>query len=447
MSVLICFALFLLLMIACMVTGVDMTFALMLGIVLFSIIALRRGHTICEIWQMMWREGRKLVSVLGVFMCIGAITALWRSCGTIAYFIYHGVQMITPPVFVLVSFLLTCLLSYALGTSFGVVGTAGIILMALARSGGVNELLTAGAVMSGAYFGDRCSPASSSALLVAAVTETKLYDNLRNMRRSGWLPLGVTTAIYAVLSVCNPIRTVDETLLAALHERFSISAWTLLPAAIMLVLPLVRVSIRTTLLLSSIAAFCISVLVQNMGVWETLRAALLGYEIEAGMLREILSGGGAISMLKSSVMVMFTGLFAGLLTGVGAMDGMKGKVELVAQKWGLFGATTVVSIVTGAVFCNQSILCMMGYPLLRESYAGRGAPKEEMALDMENSGVVLAALIPWNIACSIPHQMLGVGAETVLYTVLLYMIPLCYAVTKKRMMKNLVLGERVSFHD
>lgn len=447
MSIVICFALFLLAMIACMVTSVDMTFALILGIVLFGIIALRRGYTICEIWQMMWREGRKLVGVLGVFMCIGAITALWRSCGTIAYFIYHGVQMITPPVFVLVAFLLTCLLSYALGTSFGVVGTAGIILMALSRSGGVNELLTAGAVMSGAYFGDRCSPASSSALLVAAVTETSLYDNLCNMRRSGWLPLGVTTAIYAVLSVRNPIQTVDETLLAALHEHFSISAWTLLPAVMMLALPLMKVPIRTTLLLSSVAAFSISVLAQGMGVWETLHAALLGYEIETGMLREILSGGGAISMLKSSVMVMCTGLFAGLLTGVGAMDGMKGKVELVAKKWGLFGATTVVSIATGAIFCNQSILCMMGYPLLRESYAKRETAKEEMALDMENSGVVLAAIIPWNIACSIPRQMLGVGAKTVLYTVLLYMIPLCYAITKKRMIKKLVLGERMSFHD
>lgn len=447
MSIFICFALFLLAMIACMVTGVDMTFALVLGIVLFGIIALRRGYTVCEIWQMMWCEGRKLVSVLGVFLCIGAITALWRSCGTIAYFIYHGVQIITPPVFVLVAFLLTCLLSYALGTSFGVVGTAGIILMALARSGGINELLTAGAVMSGAYFGDRCSPASSSALLVAAVTETKLYDNLRNMRLSGWLPLGVTTAVYAVLSVCNPIQTVDETLLAALCEHFSISLWTLLPAVLMLVLPLLRVPIRTTLLLSSLAAFAVSVLVQGMGVGETLRAAILGYEVESGMLREILSGGGAISMLKSSVMVMCTGLFAGLLTGAGAMDVMKGKVKLAARKWGLFGAATAVSIVAGAVFCNQSILCMMGYPLLRESYAVRGASKEEMALDMENSGVVLAALIPWNIACSIPHQMLGVGAGTVLYTVLLYMIPLCYAVTKKRLMKKLVLGERVSIHD
>ncbi len=444
MSVLISFALFLGAMIACMITGVSMTFALMLGIVLFGIIGLRRGHTVGALWHMMWGEGRKLVSVLGVFLCIGAITALWRSCGTIAYFIYYGIQIITPPVFVLVAFLLTCLLSYALGTSFGVVGTAGIILMALARSGGVNPLLTAGAVMSGAYFGDRCSPASSSALLVAAVTETKLYDNLKNMRRSGWLPLLVSAAVYAVLSVLNPIRAVDETLLTALTESFRISAWTLLPAGLMLVLPLVRVPIRETLLISSVAAFGISVLVQDMGVWETLRAAILGYQPAEGLLAEILSGGGAVSMLKSSVMVMCTGLFAGLLTGIGALDHVKEKVEKITGKCGLFGATVIVSLVAGAIFCNQSILCMVGHPLLQSSYEKRGASREEMALDMENSGVVLAALIPWNIACSIPHQMLGVGAGTVLYSVLLYMIPLCYGLTKKRLLRRNALVERKS---
>ena len=111
--------------------------------------------------------------------------------------------MITPRAFLLIAFLLSSILSYALGTSFGVIGTAGVVMMALSRSGGVNELLTAGAVMSGAYFGDRCAPASSCANLIAVITDTELYSNVRLMLRTGMLPLVLTTAITLVLSLLN----------------------------------------------------------------------------------------------------------------------------------------------------------------------------------------------------------------------------------------------------
>ena len=188
MSAIICFALFMGAMVACLTTGYDMIWALLFGIVLFLLRGKANGYSWRDMWKAMWDEGSKILSLIVVFLLIGMITGMWRSCGTIAFFIYHGIQLITPKLFILVAFLLTCLLSYALGTSFGVVGTAGIILMAMARSGGVSEIVTAGTVLAGAFFGDRCSPVSSSASLVAALTESPLYDNLKMMRRSGWLP-------------------------------------------------------------------------------------------------------------------------------------------------------------------------------------------------------------------------------------------------------------------
>lgn len=437
MSVLVAAAVFLAAMIACMAAGIDTFFALLLGILLFSAIGLRRGHKMGALWRMMWSEGRKLIPLLLIFVFIGSITALWRSSGTIAFFIYYGIQVIRPGIFVLVAFLLTCLLSYALGTSFGVTGTVGIILMALARSGGVDPAITAGAVLSGAYFGDRCSPASSSGLLVAAVTETKQYGNIRNMHRTGWLPMAVSIAIYGVLSAANPIQAVEDSLLHTLRESFRLSLWTVVPALLMLALPMVKVSIRTTLVLSCAAAFGVSVLVQGMPVWDTFVSAVVGYTPQRAELAAILSGGGMLGMMETSFAVMATGLFAGLLSGLGVLDGLKGFVEKVAQKWGLFPATVLVSLVAGMVFCNQSIIIMMAYPLLRDVYARCGHGNEELALDVENSGIVMAALIPWNIAGSVPLQMLDAGPDAIPYMVLLYMIPLCYGVRKKWLTRNL----------
>ncbi|MBQ4582232.1 MAG: hypothetical protein IJB04_03230 [Oscillospiraceae bacterium] len=431
MSVLMAAAVFIAAMIACMIAGIDTFFALALGIILFSIIGLRRGHKTGQLWHMMWSEGRKLIPLLAIFVFIGAITALWRSSGTITFFIYYGIQVIRPGIFLLVAFLLTCLLAYALGTSFGVTGTVGIILMALARSGGVDTAMTAGAVLSGAYFGDRCSPASSSGLLVAAVTETKQYDNIRNMHRTGWLPMVVSIAIYGALSAANPIQAVEESLLNTLTDSFSLSLWTVVPAVLMLVLPMVKVSISTTLIVSCAAAFGVSVLVQGMGAWETLVSAVMGYTPESAELAHILAGGGVLNMMSTSFAVMATGLLAGLLSGLGILDGLKGVAEKLALRWGLFPVTVLVSLVAGMVFCNQSIIIMMAYPLLHAVYKRCGHGNAELALDVENSGIVMAALIPWNIAGAVPLQMLDSGPEAIPYMVLLYMIPLCHGLSKK----------------
>lgn len=184
MSALVCFAVFLAGVAVCLHMGWALIWAMLLGIAAFGALGLRRGFSLRTLWGFAWGQGRKMCSLLVIYVLIGMITALWRSAGTIAWFIYHGLQIITPQLFILVTFALTCFLSYALGTSFGVVGTAGIIVMALARSGGVSTAVTAGAIVAGAYFGDRCSPASSSASLVAAATGTKLEENLRAMHRT-----------------------------------------------------------------------------------------------------------------------------------------------------------------------------------------------------------------------------------------------------------------------
>ena len=175
------------------------------------------------------------------------------------------------------------------------------------------------------------------------------------------------------------------------------------------------------------AAF-VSIFVQGMSLWDTLKTALLGYYPAAGELREILSGGGIISMAKPAALVFTTGLFAGLLDDIGALRGAVGIVERIASRFGRFAASAAVSLGAGMIFCNQSVVVVMGNQLLHHIYDDPG----EQAVDMENSGVVLSPLIPWNIACSIPLTMLDVDARAIPYAVLLYMIPLVYGATKRR---------------
>ena len=432
MGSIVCFALFLGAVGVCLAEGRQLMWAIWAGIAVFAVLGLARHVPVRVMAAGAWRQGRKMCSVIDIYLLIGAITALWRSAGTIGFFIYHGLQIITPQMFLLVAFLLTSFISYALGTSFGVVGTVGVILMALARSGGVDAAVTAGTIIAGAYFGDRCSPASSSAALVAAATGTALERNLRRMHRTGWLPYLVSLAAYAALSVTHPLAMVDSGVLDQLSGTFSLSWWTAIPALLILILPLCKVPIRPTMAVSALTALLVTVFAQGRALLPTLRDAVLGYLPAPGALHDVLSGGGMMSMVSATIMAVSAGLYAGLLGGMGVLNGAAHLAQRLARRAGRFPACAAISVVCSMVFCNQSTCAVVCNQLLEDDYTKRGHGRGEMALDVENSGIVLAPLIPWNISVSIPLAMLGADMSAIPYEILLYAIPLCYWLTKRR---------------
>ena len=426
----IAFALFLGAMLLCLIRGYALSWALAFALALFFAVGLRRGYKTGALAKMAWSKMPKTMIVLRIIFLIGILTGVWRSCGTIAFFIYYGVRAIPPSLFVLLSFLLTALLSYALGTSFGVTSTAGVVLIALARSGGVNPAVAAGAILSGVYFGDRGAPTSSCASLVAALTETELYRNVRRMHRTALLPYAICLVFFAFLSLRNPLSGADETLLTALSDSFDLTLWTVAPAIIMLILPLLRVPIWIAMTVSGAAAFAISVLSQGMSALDALRVCVLGYA-SGGVLASVLSGGGLISMLTVFLMLPLASMTGGILDGTGALDGVQAKLGAVSDKLGLLPTTALLSILCSMVLCNQTIVVIMLQQLLGKVYERAGASREEFAMDIANTGVTLAGLVPWCIACAVPLTMLGVGVEALPYAALLYTIPVCYLFTKK----------------
>ena len=426
-----CFALFLAGVVLCLLTGHQLVWALLLGLALFFLLGLRRGFLPRSLAAMAWAKGRESLIVVPVLLLIGTVTALWRSSGTIAFFLYYGLRGITPSSFILMAFLLSAALSFALGTSYGVTGTAGVVLITLARSGNVDLAITAGAILSGAYFGDRCSPMSSCATLVAACTGTELYANVREMLRTAVLPTVLTAVFFAVCSLRHPIARVDEAVLSALADGFSLHWSTLLPAALILALPLLKIPVKWAMAASAVTAFLLTVFLQHLPVWEVFRTAFLGYSPAQPALRGILSGGGLVSMAMTSAVVLLTSLYAGILDGIDALAPAEGAVERLAERAGLFPATILVSVAIVMVFCNQSVMVLMDEQLLAKSYEKSGASRQELAIDIANSGVTMAGLIPWSIAISVPLSMLGVGLEAIPWCALLYLIPLCSLFTKR----------------
>lgn len=393
-----------------------------LGFVLFAGLAIRRGFSIKAVLKMAWESLSESFVVVGILLLIGCLTGLWRASGTIAYFVSAGLSLLPPSLFLLSAFLLAALMSYALGTSFGVTATAGVVLMSIARAGGVNPVLAAGACLSGVYVGDRGSPAASSANLVAMVTKTDLRQNIRLMLKNAILPFSLCCVLYGLLSLRCPLQTAETEALAAMEREFRLHWTCLLPALLMVALPFCKVSVRLSMAISILVSFVLCVTLQDISGSETLKSMLLGYQPTDEALREILSGGGLVSMLEVCGILILSCTYGSIFRQTGMLEGLIGQLAETGKKIGRFPMTLLLSIGVSMVFCNQTIGILMQNQLSGGMY--REDENYAKMMDIENSVILVAGLVPWCIACAVPLQMLGADYSSVPLAFYLWLIPL-----------------------
>lgn len=426
MDLLIAFCLFLLCMGASLVLDVTMLAPLAAGFVLFSAVAVRRGFSVKKVLTLAAESLKESFIVIGILLLIGCLTGMWRLSGTVAYFVTLGVSVIPPQLFLLAAFLLAAAMSYALGTSFGVTATAGVILMSIARVGGVDPVLAAGAVLSGVYVGDRGSPAASSANLVAVLTHTDMRENVRKMLRCSLVPFLACCVLYGGLSVLTRMDAVDSAILDRLGAEFKLRWLCLIPAVLMIALPFCRLSIRWSMAVSLTAAAAVAIFVQGSSVSDCLHAMVLGYDAADAELAGMISGGGVVSMLEVCGILLISCSYGSIFRGTGLLEGVNRAVSRTAARIGRFPVMLLLAVGTSALFCNQTISAIM-QSNLSDSLYGEDERGVKM-LDMENSVIVLAGLVPWCIACSVPLTMMGADARSVPLAFYLWLIPLWWLI-------------------
>ena len=432
MSIAAAFICFVVCLIASFIFNVSMIIPISLGLVFFTLSAMHKGFSFRDVMTMAAPTVKDSFIVIKIMVLIGCLTGLWRVSGTVAVFVYYGISIIPRQLFVLAAFLLSGAMSFALGTSFGVAATCGVILMAIAGAGGVNPVIAAGAVMSGIYIGDRGSPAASSGNLTAVVTGTDMRDNVRLMFKTALVPFAICVIIYSVLSYYNPMEISSPELLGSIGNQFSLSLWCFLPAVIMIVLPFCRVKITISMLLSIASSFLITIFIQGESAVVALSTMVMGYECENPALAEVFSGGGIVSMLEVCAILAISGAYGGIFRGAGLLSATDELLKRLAAKVGRFETMLIMSVPVCALFCNQTIGIIMQSELSRGLYGDSSEEKTAHMIHLENSVVTVAGLVPWCIASSVPLGMLGVGAGALLYSCYLYLVPLIYLLWPKR---------------
>lgn len=427
--------------VASVIAGLSPTYALILGLFIFGGLAVRQGYSFKAVARMSWEGAYSARIVVVMMLIIGVLTATWRASGVIAYFVYYGVKIIQPQTFIIIAFALTSLLSYAVGSSFAVAASLGVIFMALARAGGVDPAIMGGVVMSGIYLGDRGAPTSSCAMLVASATETDHMDNVRRMFKYAIAPYLAAFAIYAVLSVKNPILSVDSSYLDKISETFVITPLAAVPAVIMLILPVLRFDVRKSMLISIVIAVAIAVFVQKIAVLELIKFCITGYtsKTEFGV---IFNGGGLVSMLDVIAIVAISSAYAGIFNETGMLDGLKNKLEVFMLKTGRYCTTFCFGMLLSAISCNQSFATIMTGSLLGDIYEKNGGTRSELASDIQNSVVILLAMMPWTIACSGPLSFMGADNSSLIYSFFIYFVPVFYGFEKVIAYRYMVKKEK-----
>ncbi|AFZ32667.1 transporter, NhaC family [Gloeocapsa sp. PCC 7428] len=405
--------------------GYFIAYPLIISLAIFTITLRRRGFALKTLFSLAIASSQKSFSVINILLLIGAVTAVWMAAGTVPALVYYGIQFLNPRYFILAAFILTSIVSVLLGTSFGTVSTIGVALMIMARESHVNTHLVAGAIIAGAYVGDRASPMSSSANLIATITSTKLYVNLKNMVITGWLPLLVASVIYLVLSISNPIVIDNSTLITEIPLFFNLNIYVLLPAVVILILSLLQVEVKLTLLLSIATSLLIGITLQKYSIFQIANYVVFGFELdEATDLASILKGGGIISMLKISIVVIISTALAGIIGGTRILEVIEIFLQKARTRSRLFFGTIIVGTAAAAFGCTQTIAILLTQQLVQESYRQKKLDKYQLAVDLENTVVVLSPLIPWNIAGLVPATILMTDVGFIPYAFYLYLLPL-----------------------
>ena len=417
--------LFSLSLITCLLLKFSVIYALIIGYIIFIIYGLIKRHNLIILIKKSFEGVLTVKNILLVFILIGMITALWRASGTIAFIVYMGSKLVSPSILILLTFLLCSILSVLIGTSLGTAATMGVICVSIGKTMGVNPYYVGGAVLSGIYFGDRCSPMSTSALLIAELTKTNLYTNIKLMIKTSIIPFIVTCLFYLLLGFKSTISNISVNVTEIFKQNYNLNIIVIIPAILIVILSILKINVKKTMLVSIVISFIIAIFIQRDSVVALINYCIFGYHHPNERLNLMMKGGGILSMVNVSLIVGISSSYSGIFKETKMLVSLKKYLKDFSKKTSSYFVIFLSSIISGAMACNQSL-----GTILTNELCGELVEKQKMAIILENTIVLLAGLIPWNIAMEVPLKAIDVGIMAGVYAFYLYFLPLW----------NLILG-------
>ena len=404
--------------------------ALLCAAFVAAIIGMRLGYSWKSLEQSMIQGiGRAMIAIL-VLLAVGCLIGTWLLSGTVPALIYYGLQIISPEWFYSACCLCCAFVAMMIGSSWTVAGTIGVAFMGIAAVLELNPAIAAGAVISGAYFGDKLSPLSETTNLAAAVTETDLFAHIRYLL---WTTIpGFVIALLIFQGIAGTESSVDNVSIkatqSALRAQVELSLWLLLPPLALIVMAWRGVAAFPAIMIAALLGGVFAAIFQSaavnrfvanpefsffenqfVGVWTAL---FNGYSLESGNadLDKLLSRGGMSSMLNTVWLIICAMAFGGVMEKTGLLHRLlQAIIDKANNVSSLIVTTAFTCIGTNIITADQYISIILPGRMFRLEYERMGLASENLSRTLEDSGTLTSPLVPWNTCGVFMSGALGVS--------------------------------------
>lgn len=406
--------------------------ALLLAACVAALVGLRNGLEWSDIQDAIAHSLSISAGAILILLAVGALIGTWMLSGTVPTLIHYGMALLDPSVFYAAACLICALVALAIGSSWTVAGTLGVSLMGVAAGLGLSPEITAGAVISGAYFGDKLSPLSDTTNLAPAVAGSELFAHVRNMAWTTLPSIAIALVLFLLLGLgrgtAGDAGDAFAQLDATLTARYAPGLHLLLPLVLVLVLAIRRMPAFPTILIGALTGGLFAVLFQpaatielagdaslsrgmalTAGVWKALAS---GYSVESGVeaVDKLLSRGGMESMLNTVWLIVCAMAFGAAMERAGLLERIVRAVLRAARSTGaLITATLATSIGTNIVAADQYLSIVLPGRIYRPEYERRGLHPLNLSRSLEDAGTITSALVPWNTCGAYMAATLGVA--------------------------------------
>lgn len=381
------------------------------------------GYSYEKIIEEISQKISKIWGALLILVIVGFMIGSWMSGGTIPMLIYYGLKLINPQYLVLTAFILTAIVSVFTGTSWGSAGTIGVAFMGVAVGLDANLAAVAGAVVSGAYFGDKLSPLSDTTNLASAVCEVNIYEHISNqMWTTGIAAIlsGLFYFIYGQIFISGNAASPETvlSLMESLENMFNWNVILLVPLLIVLVGSITRKPTIPIMLLASFIALFNAYIFQGVSLENIVESTLNGFNVsmlgydEMSVLPELVSllhRGGMMAMMNTLLIAVCAISFAGTMSVTGALDVLISKlVKEISNTFQLVASTILICLITTGVTSNGQVSILMPGEALKNVYKKKGLHPKVLSRTLEDSVSCVECLIPWTAAGAYMAATLGV---------------------------------------
>jgi len=347
----------------------------------------------------------KAMPAILIMLCVGILIGSWIASGTIPMVIYYGLKLISPQYFLVTACFVCSLTSIATGTSWGTIGTLGVAFIGIAMGLGIPLGPAAGAIVAGAYFGDKMSPFSDVTNLAPVAAGSNLFDHIKHMLWSAtpaWLFGLLVYFLVGLRFKASQVESESMTLITeTLKQNFNFNLLLFLPMAVVFYFAATKKPTIPGMLISSFIAAILAVIFQKASVTEIATAINTGYVASTGVAQvdSLISRGGMMSMMETQLVAFTAFSFGGIMQATGLLAVILDRVMKFADKmWSIVLTTITTSIITALVTGSSYLSMIIPAELLAPIYKKQNLAAKNLSRIVEEAGAIIVPLIPWSMA-------------------------------------------------